>query len=335
MHSVPLRFFFALVLCLLYPALVLADAVTLRNGDRFTGRVVQLSSGTLKFDTGHGTLNVPWRDVQMIDISDAVIVTVRNNPPRLATIRSPEDGGLVLEPGGAIVPMENVVALARPQVFRTGGNASAGLQTSGGNTDVNSLRVDGEFVAQGMGNRYTVSATVNQASSNGVATDDKATGSLRYDRFFGPRVYANANALLTHDRFRDLRLRTALGLALGYQALDTARLRLGTELGYGYVNERFATAAGDRYHAARDTVRLDVFADGQRVSFFHQHDGFFGLIGSHRLFIQARNGVRIVLIGSIVATIEFDLDYDRAALPGRKRTDHTAGLTFGYRFGRM
>lgn len=331
---VPLRLSLTLGLLLLCPAVVAADEVSLRNGDHVTGKVVELASGTLKFDTGHGTLNLPWSDVMTIDIVDALMVTVRNNRPRLETVRSVEGGGVVLEPDGFVAPMEDVIALVRPQQFHVGGDVNAGMQASGGNTDVTSLRVDGDLVAQGMANRYTVGATVNQASSNGQSTDDKATGSLRYDRFFNPRVYANSNVLLTHDRFRDLRLRTALGLALGYQVFDSRHLRLGAELGYGYVNERFASAPGDRYHAARDTVRLDIFVDGQRLSLFHQHDGFFGLIGSHRLFVQTRNGIRMILIGGLVATLEYDLDYDRAALPGRKRTDHTGGLTFGYRFGR-
>lgn len=326
-----------LVLCLLAvcASAAAADEVRLRNGDRYTGKVVELVAGKLKFDTGHGTLSVSWGDVEMLDIPDVLLVTVRNNPPRLASLRSVAGGGLVLEPYNIVFPMEDLLALAHPQQFRVGGDANAGLQASGGNTDLHSLLVNGELIAQGMGNRYTFAATVNQASNAGVATSDNATGSLRYDRFFNPRLYANANVLMTHDQFRDLRLRTAAGSALGYQVLNGSRVKLRAELGYGYVNEAFATDAeqGDHYHAARDTVRLDINIIGTRFGVFHQHDGFFGLIGSNRLFVQTRNGLRMVVIGGVVATIEYDLDYDRSALPGRKRTDHTAGLTFGYRFG--
>jgi hypothetical protein len=249
-------------------------------------------------------------------------------------VRTLDGGGFVLEPDGFIVPMEDLIGLSRIQPLLLGGDASAGVQSSGGNTDVNSLRVDGEIIARTMANRYTLSAAVSRASNAGVLTDDKATGTLRYDRFFNPRFYANGNALLTHDGFRDLRLRTAIGLALGYQVFDNRRVRLGAELGYGYVSERFLHTPGDRYQAGRDSVHLDVFLIGRRLSFFHRHDGFFGLVGSRRLFVQTHNGLRMVLIGGLVATLEYDVDYDRAALPGRRLTDHAAGLTFGYRFGR-
>jgi putative salt-induced outer membrane protein YdiY len=330
-----LRSLLVLFLLTVCASVASADEVRLRNGDRYTGKVVELVAGRLKFDTGHGTVTVAWGDVEMLDIADALLVTVRNSPPRLASLRSVAGGGLVLEPYDVVVSMQDLVALAHPQQFHVGGDANAGLQASGGNTDVHSLIVNGELVAQGMGNRYTLGASVNHASTAGAVTNDNATGSLRYDRFFNPRLYANANVLMTHDQFRDLRLRTALGSALGYQVFNGTRVKLRTELGYGYVNETFATETeqGDRYHAARDTVRLDVNIIGTRFSVFHQHDGFFGLIGSNRLFVQTRNGLRMVLMGGVVATIEYDLDYDRSALPGRKRTDHTAALTFGYRFG--
>jgi hypothetical protein len=334
MHLVPFRSFLVLCLLLICAATASADEVRLRNGDRYTGKVLELAGGTLKFDTGHGTVSVPWGDVEMLDVVQPMLVTVRHDRPRMEAVRSADGGGLVLEPAGVVVAMADLVAMAHPQEFRIGGDANAGVQASGGNADANSLRFDGELVAQGMGNRYTVGATVNRQSSSGVATDDKATGSVRYDRFFNPRLYANANVLLAHDQFRDLTLRTAFGSALGYQVFNTARVKLRAELGYGYVSEDFAMSPGDRYHAARDTMRLDVNIIGRRLSVFHQHDGFFGLIGSNRLFVQTRNGLRMVLVGGVVATFEYDVDYDRSALPGRKRTDHTTGLTFGYRFGR-
>jgi hypothetical protein len=37
-------------------------------------------------------------------------------------------------------------------------------------------------------------------------------------------------------------------------------------------------------------------------------------------------------VAGLVSTIQSDLDYDRTPAPGRKNTDRTFALTFGYRF---
>jgi hypothetical protein len=45
-----------------------------------------------------------------------------------------------------------------------------------------------------------------------------------------------------------------------------------------------------------------------------------------------KNGVRLGLFGGLVTTAQIDFDYDRSPAPGRRNTDRTFALTFGYRF---
>jgi putative salt-induced outer membrane protein YdiY len=329
----PLRV--SLVVCLLvigWASVASADEIRLKNGDRYTGKVVSLAKGVLRFDTGHGTLDVPWADISVATIDSPIVVSVSGAPPLTATTMSVADGQVVVAPG-TTVPASTITSLTRPDGPTTVvGGANAGLLSTGGNTDVNSLRVDGDVVVKARQNRYTASGVVNRAVDRGVETARNATATGRYDRFLNSRFYANVDALFTRDRFRDLDLRTALGVGLGYQVADTARVHAGLEAGYGYVNERFFVAADDSYHAVRDTVSVDVFAVGKRLTLFHRHDGFFGLTGDDNLFVQTRNGVRVGLGGGLVATIQYDVDYDRSPAPGRKTTDRALGVTFGYRF---
>ena len=309
-----------------------ADEIRLKNGDRISGTVVTLEKGTLNFDTGHGKIDVPWADVTAITVTTPVIVTVTGQPERTLALAMTPDGRLAVE-SGAAVALADVVAIRRPSPpLKVTGGANAGFLATGGNTDVNSLRLDGEVVARATDNRYTANAIVNRASDSGVETARNATGSFRYDRFLNRRLYLNGSAIFTNDRFRDLDLRTALGLGVGYQVADTTLVKLGVEGGYGYVHERFATQPNTGYHAVRETVSLDVTPLGPRVTLFHRNDGFFGFTGNDNLFVQTRNGVRVALFGGLVTTLQYDLDYDRSPAPGRKTTDHAVGLTFGYRF---
>jgi putative salt-induced outer membrane protein YdiY len=288
-----------------------ADDIHLKNGDRISGTVVALDKGVLTFDTGHGKIDVPWADVTAITVTTPVIVTVTGQPERTLALTTTADGRIAIESGTAVA-LTDVAAIRRPEppVTVTGG-ANAGFLSTSGNTDVNSLRLDGEVVTRARQNRYTGSAVVNRASDRSVETARNASFAGRYDRFVSKRLYFNGSALFTNDTFRDLDLRTALGLGVGYQVADNALVKLGIE-----------------------TVLLDVTPFGPRVTLFHRNDGFFGVTGNDNLFVQTRNGVRVGLLGGLVTTLQYDVDYDRSPAAGRKRTDTAIGITFGYRFGR-
>ena len=307
------------VIAVLSVAPATADELRLTNGDRYSGTVVQLTAGTLTFETAHGTLTIPWPEVTALTVDAAIVATVT-------------DGTEVTLPGGEI-DLANTTALNRPQppLVITGG-AGAGIIDSGGNTSVNSLRVDGDVVLRMRENRYTVAGDINRAEDRGVTTAQNWTASARYDRFLTPRIFINANAIFTNDRFRDLDLRAAYGAGVGYQIVDRPLLKFNVDAGVGYVNENFDVAEDDSYAALREAGKLDVILVAERVVLFHQHDGYFGVTGDDNFFVQTQNGVRFSLVAGLVTTFRLDFDYDRSPAPGRENIDRTFALTLGYRF---
>lgn len=303
----------------LYAGPCAADEIQLKNGDRLTGTTTSLDAGTLKFKTAHGDLSIPWSEVTALTVDDPILVTTTDGPP--ATSRS-----------GAI-DIASVTALARPEPPLTWtGGANAGFLQATGNTDVNSLRLDADVSARAGANRYSVGADLNRAEDTGRETARNWSLSGNYDRFINRRLYVNGNAIFTNDPFRDLDLRTALGAALGYQLLDTAITKLSVEGGLGWVNENFETAEDDRYTALREGAKLDVLLVGDRVTLFHEHNGYIGVTGDDNLFVKMKNGLRLGLVAGLVTTLQLSLDYDRSPAPGRENTDRALALTFGYRF---
>lgn len=310
---------FCALLVLLSSAVGAADELRLKNGDRYSGTVVQLIGGTLSFKTPHGDLAVPWADVAGLTVEAPIVVRAADGQE---TTRSAGD-----------IDVSTTTGLRRPQPpFVVTGGGGAGVVTTSGNTEVNSLRVDGDVVLRQRENRYTFAGAANRAKDRGVETARNWTGSARYDRFFTPRVFVNGNVILTNDRFRDLDLRTALGAGIGYQVADTPQVKLSVEAGLGYVHESLRATPDDSYAAFREAARLDVPVAADRIVFFHQHDGYFGLTGTDNLFLRMQNGVRFGLVAGFVTTMRLDLDYDGSPAPGRRRTDHTFALTLGYRF---
>lgn len=309
----------ATVLLSLVPSQVFADELRLKNGDRYSGTVIALDGGMLTFKTAHGALAIPWSDVTALTVDEEIFVKTA--------------GGEEASRAGGAIDVAATVALRRPQppLVVTGG-ASAGFVDTGGNTEVNSLRMDGDVGVRQQENRYSFGAAVNRARTVGVETARNWTATMRYDRFLSRRMFVTGSSILTHDPFRDLDLRTALGAGLGYQLLETAVARLSVEGGAGYVRQNFDASPDDSYGALREAATLEVLLAARRVVLFHQHDGYFGVTGGDNLFLKAQNGIRLALVAGFVATAQVDVDYDRSPAPGRRSTDRTFALTFGYRF---
>lgn len=328
-----LRSLLLVLLGVLSTAPAAADHLELTNGDRFTGSAVSLAGGTLVFATPYGDIRLPWADVARLVVDEPILATIEGRPPSSVTIAQAAAAGQVtLQPGGDVA-LSAITALTRPQPpLVLDGGASAGIVDTGGNTDVKNLRLDGDLLARAGEHRYTVNAAVTRARDRGLETARNWTAGVKYDRFLSPRLFLNANTILTSDRFSDLDLRTALGAGIGYQVLNIARVTLTADAGLGYVNENLESQAGDSYAAARESATLSVFIVPDLVEIFHQHDGYIGVTGDDNLFVRLQNGIRIGLGQGFVTTLRHDLDYDRSPAIGRRSTDRTFALTLGYRF---
>jgi putative salt-induced outer membrane protein YdiY len=308
--------------------------VQFANGDRISGRIVSLVNGVMLLQTPHGDLRVQWPLVTAVMVIEPIYVTVGTSPPVAVTV-FPEgvSGRVGLHPGG-LVPLQQIVAMSRPAPpsIAYDGRVNAGIIASGGNTSANTLRFSGELIARSTGNRFTASATLNRAREQEVATARNWSGSLRYDRFLTQRFFVNGNTIVSSDRLRDLSFRTAVGTGLGYQVLDRRRLRITTDAGVGYVNEVSRVGFDDRYIAAQESAKVDVFVDASRLQLFHRHDGYFGLAGDDNRFVKTQNGVRVSIVGGVIATAQLDIDYDPSPVIGRQSIDRTFALNFGYQF---
>ena len=330
----PARLVLVLIVCA-FASSAFADELRLKNGDRITGTINKLDAGKLTIKTDYGELLVNWADVTEVRMDQALMISMANRDPRLGTLSSPAVGQVIVTSEGQTltVPLAEIIAVApiAPKWIVDGG-ANAGFLNTGGNTDVQSLRLDGEMVARTSANRYTAGASVNRGTDRGRATARNATAAFRYDRFLSKRLFVNANSIFTNDRFRDLDLRTALGAGVGYQVWDTPVRKLSIDAGLGYVRQNFSTTPDNNYGALREALKAQWFLAGTRAEIFHQQDGYFGITGDDNLFMRLQNGIRFALIGGLVTTAQLDIDYDRNPAPGRRSTDRAFALTFGYRF---
>lgn len=318
-----------------------ADELRLDNGDRLTGTAVRLADGELTFATDWGgEIAVAWERVASLT-TDEPVRAVLADGTELRAPAEPAEGpngvpAIRLAPPPpaepVVIPLAEVAALNPPEVppVRWRGSLSAGLLASRGNSETDSRYLEAEAVARTPSDRYTAGASFKETEDGGETTSSHTAGHLRWDRFLSERWYLNSSLTLAEDEFQDLELRATLSLSSGYQLFDTERTGLSIELGASYVEEDFLLALDQEYRAARWSTDLRHRLVAEReVELFHRHEGFYGLENDTDLLVRSKSGLRFALFGKLVASLQYNLDYDQSPPPGAASTDRTYLLNLG------
>ena len=133
-------------------------------------------------------------------------------------------------------------------------------------------------------------------------------------------------------RFKDIRLRSTLGLGNGHQFLETEKTNLSLEGGFAYVHTDFIVAQDDAYPAARWAVKFDHRLFNTKYQFFHTHEAYVGLDDARKIFVRSQTGLRVPLMDKLNATAQYNVDWDNTPTPGGVRTDKALLLTLGYQW---
>jgi putative salt-induced outer membrane protein YdiY len=205
-----------------------------------------------------------------------------------------------------------------------------GSTSAKGNTESESQHFDGEFVARSEKNRYTLGAELNRAEDDSEQTVNNSIGYIKYDHFLTERWFIYSNALFEKDRFKDLNLRSALGLGGGYQILESPSVNLSGEAGFTYINEDFYNATDEGYSAGRWAINFDKYFLENFIQLFHFHEGFLRVDDTNDLLIRSRTGLRVPIYKAFNATFQINYDWDKRPSPGLKKADRMYIMTIGY-----
>lgn len=317
-----------------------ADQIILANGDQITGKVVTKKDGTLVFQTQYaGKLKVSWKDVVKLRTDEPVDVMLQDDTNLHAVVSSAEEGKVKLKAGKIIetapIPLDKIAYInPPPEISGKGvkftGRVNLGINATSGNTQTKQLHLDTEMVARTRFNRYTVGAIANRASDSGTTITSNATAYTKYDHFLSKKRYFYINARFHNDKFKDLNLRTTLGVGLGHQFWESEQRNLYLEGGVAYVNEDFIDAQDDHYGALRWGVRYDQWLFNHVTQFFHQNEGTIGLSQGNDVVINSQTGFRFPLGDGFNTSVQVNADWERHPAPGKKNTDLTYLLNLGY-----
>ena len=209
----------AIVSVLLAPAM--ADEIVMANGDRLTGKIVRKESDTLVLATSYaGDVTVKWADIRRISADGPVAVYFEDGSKLSGTMRPTGDGMVIVTSGeltSAPTPLAelrfiNPSAEVSGEGAKVTGHINAGLSSSSGNSQTTKIYLDTEGAIRSRDDRYTLGVRGARTDDRDVQSESNWLGYAKYDHFFTKKWYGYGNGDFEYDRFKDIRLRSTLGL---------------------------------------------------------------------------------------------------------------------------
>ncbi|HZV98902.1 MAG TPA: DUF481 domain-containing protein [Methylophilaceae bacterium] len=320
---------------------VMADQVKLKNGDMLTGEIVKKETTTLIFRTSYaGELSIQWSEIESLNSDKPVHIVLSDGSSLRGELAPSDPGNALIRPVNEKEEEKDIDLLKTRYInptpdltgegIRWTGNINAGGTLTQGNTETKGLRFDGETIARTLKNRYTVGGVFNRMQDRGRNTQFNSRAYGKFDHFLTKQWYAYANTFLENDRFRDLRLRSTVGVGNGYQIFETPNLNLAIEGGLSYVREDYYIGQDNGYPGARWAIRYDQMLFNSTTKLFHDHEVLVNLENTGDVLVFSKTGLRFPLIYNFNATAQYNLNWDNTPSPGRKENDSVLLFTVGY-----
>ena len=247
---------FALVMLLGIAPAMLADQITLKNGDRLTGKIVKSDGKSLVLHTDFaGDVTVDLTAVTQITSETELRVTTSDKKTLVGSVTT-SDGKIEVSTkggGSAEVPLANVVEIGEQAEYEKlvhpgllhgwNGGANLGFSLARGNSQTTNLALGINAIHPTLNDKTTIYLT-SIDTKNELATPTTVanliTGGLRYDHNITPRVFAFVGADFMSNALQDLDLRGVYGGGLGYHAIKSDSTQLDFLAGLNYTHETYS-----------------------------------------------------------------------------------------------
>lgn len=316
-----------------------ADVVTLRNGDRLSGELVQLKDGTLTFKALHaGTVKIPAAQIASLATDGPVTLRFKSGGYSTGRLTTAYAGTMWLSGAnglsGGSVSIQDVAEIHPgteiSRGFRWTGRVNVGASQQSGNTDTKSLHIDAAMTGRSEKDRLRFTGDFNREFDHHTRTEDNFTLFAQHDHFVSKKLYFYTNVKFQRDQLADLRLRTTVGTGGGWQIFEDDETNLSVEAGPAYSNEDQITGDDRDFVAGRWAVNFDQWLWGKWAQLFHKHDGTVDLERTENVFIDSSTGLRFPLGNSFNLTLQADINWDNQPADDASTLDKKYMLTVGY-----
>ena len=316
---------------------VQADVVQLKNGDQVSGEIKTMGANTVAIETKYaGVIELSWEDIATLTTDEEVSVLMSDESRVKGKIVSIENGQINFDGGSQpSIKFSDVSKIhpGPPGTYVSSGHLHFGGFRAQGNTEKFALHADAEYIIRNEKNRFTLGTIYNLGGDDGQESENNLRAYGKYDRFIDKHWYSYVNTDFTKDRFQNLDYRIYGGTGLGYQFWDDEVKYLSFEAGPGYTYESFRTGEEDRnYVTARWAMKFHYWLIGERLQFFHDHEGLISVEDVDDTLVRTHTGFRVPVYEGFDLLAQFDYDYKNKPAEGSEQADYRYILGVGYLF---
>jgi len=211
-----------------------ADDITLKNGDRVSGRIVEISDDSVTIETEYaGKLKIERSFISKIVEKDAAKVPAEKTET-VTTARKEEPASVAPPPPKVRLFGGRYLGLADGWE----GNANVGFSYTSGNSNTTTLATGLRAVKNGGSDKLTVYVRSlwhsNHGSGQLLTTQNAFWGGGRYDRNLARRVFGFVSYDFERDRPKKLNFRSVVGGGLGHHLVKNERTEIDVLAGAGW-----------------------------------------------------------------------------------------------------
>jgi putative salt-induced outer membrane protein YdiY len=332
---------------------VLADQVTLKNGDRLSGNIIKYDGKNLVLKSELvGDVTIPWENVTAVMSTQALNVTLKDGQRIVGMVTT--DGtkfNVATKDTGSVTAARESVQYIRSEpdqksydteidryknprlIDLWAGTFDLGFTETSGNTETETFTLGANAVRATTRDKITVSYMQIYSSSNAsgpnLTTANAKRGGIVYNLNVAPKMFVFGLVDLENDQFQSLDLRFAPAGGVGYHAIKTPKTVLDLSLGAS-LDKEFFTGGVD--HSYAEILLGEEFTHkfSKTVS-MHENLVLYpnvSAVGNYRMNfdVSAAAAIKKWMAFQITASDRYLSD----PLPGRKTNDilFTTGLHF-------
>lgn len=326
---------------LIFSSLLAVDVVVMKNGDRITGEIKQLSNGNLHIDPDYGenVFMIDWAEVQRVESQEQFIVqtvsgdyitgSVKTNPQVPAQIMVEGEGQATAFEQDDLVYLKPV-----EQGFWGRFNASADLGlslTAANDTKQMSTRATAHYLAEKWSSSLLFDLLRNYRSHVDPTKRTEFTGDYR--RFFrGDWFGLGAGSFLQSNELQ-IELRSSLGGGVGHYLVRNNHWLFSALGGAAWTLENYQDPALETKQSgeAFASVGFNAFDIGD-LSILSSFTIMPSLTESGRVRIDFRTDFKWELVSDLFLRVGFTENYDSQPFDDAPRNDYIFGTSLGWSF---
>jgi putative salt-induced outer membrane protein YdiY len=243
---------------------ILADQVTLKNGDRLSGNIIKYDGKNLvlKSDLA-GDVTIPWENVAAVTSTQPLDVTLKDGQRIVGTVTT--DGtrfNVATKDTGNVTAARESVEYIRSEPEQKAydteidryknprlidlwtGTFDLGFTQTAGNTETETFTLVANAVRATTRDKiivnYTQIYSTSNASGPNLTTANAKRGGIAYNLNLTKRMFIFGLVSLENDEFQSLDLRFAPAGGVGYHAINSPNTILDLSLGASMDKEFFS-----------------------------------------------------------------------------------------------